>query len=70
MESMILSFHVGMVCVQVNQFQQHCLKYPQTILNELEIELPRQASAKCDQLTDEIKVANMCMYIPYLCHSA
>lgn len=56
MEGMVISFHVGAVEAKVDIFQQVCLEYPQTILKELEIQLPRIATDKCDQLICEIMV--------------
>lgn len=56
MEAMVLSFQVGIVEVRAVDYQMRCLAQPRMILAVLEIRLPQLASAKCDQLSTEIKV--------------
>ena len=66
MEGMILSFRVGMVEVKARKFQQLCQTYPQCIINELDVQLPRIATTKCDLLSDEIKVCMHGFILEYL----
>lgn len=63
MEGMILSFRVGMVEVKVNKFQQLCLTHPQSVIDKLDVELPRIATTKCDLLSDEITVRTLYTFL-------
>ena len=57
MESMVLSFQVGMVRVEVSEFKESCLVHPQAILHQLEYQLPRLANSKSDDLVGKIMVS-------------
>lgn len=53
----MLSFHVGMVRVEVGDFKDSCLAHPQAILRQLQHHLPSQANTKSDELVRKIMVS-------------
>ena len=54
--SMIMSFLVGVVSVEAGNFMEFCLAYPMEILGQLEYEFPKLVAEKADYLTCDIKV--------------
>ena len=53
----MLSFHVGMVRVEVGDFKDSCLAHPRAILRQLQHHLPSQANTKSDELVRKIMVS-------------
>ena len=56
LNSMVISFLVGVVSVEANNFKEFCMAYPMEILRELEYEFPKLVAEKADYLVCDIKV--------------
>ena len=68
MEGMVLSFHVGMARVEVGGFRDSCLVHPQTILQQLEYQLPHLANSKSDYIVGKIKVSTVITaHLQFIC---
>ena len=57
MKKMLVTFRILLVQVDVRSFQQDCLRHPQGILAQLELQLPKLANLKSDSTIQKLKVS-------------